>query len=132
MAQAAGVPQPAVSTWLYSEGISGAGVAEDAYEKIDGSPWRFGIGALCKDPHERVKWNIRGSGFRLWLPRGPAFGRVAVKLDGAILGEIDLCGPAAASAPVLERKGIADGFHAVVVTGVSGTTMPVDCLEALQ
>lgn len=127
-----GAPQTAVHTWLCSEGISGAGVAEHAYEKVDGSQWRFGTGALCKNPHERLKWAFRGSGFRLWLPRGPEFGRIAVKLDGVPLGEIDLSGPAAASAPVLERKRIADGFHALVVTGLSGTTLPVDCLEALQ
>ena len=127
-----GSPQPAVHTWLSSEAISGAGVAEGAYEKTDGSQWHFGTGALCKNPCERVKWNIRGSGFRLWLPRGPEFGRVAVKLDGVSLGEIDLAGPPAASAPVLERERIGDGFHALVVTGLSGTTLPVDCLEAVQ
>ena len=30
----------------------------------------------------RVKWNFRGRAFRLWLPRGPAFGRIEARLDG--------------------------------------------------
>ena len=55
-----GAPQPAVHTWLFSEGISGAGVAEGAYETTECSRWRFGVGALCKSPRERVKWNFRG------------------------------------------------------------------------
>ncbi len=128
----AGVPRRAVHSWLYSEAISGAGVAESAYDKVAGPSWRFGVGAACRNPKERVKWNFRGSGFRLWLPKGPDYGRCAVKLDGVALGEIDLSGPASASAVVLERTRIADGFHALVVTGLDGRALPVDCLEALQ
>jgi len=127
-----GAPQPAVHTWMFSEAISGAGVSEGAYETTGGPQWRFGTGALCKSPRERVKWNFRGSGFRLWLPRGPEFGRVGVKLDGVPLGEIDLAGPAAASVVVIERERIDDGFHALVLTGLSGAMLPVDSLEALQ
>lgn len=127
-----GVPRPASHAWLYTEAISGAGVAEGAYVVASGARWRWGVGAVCKSGTERVKWNFRGRGFRLWLPRGPRFGRAAVRLDGAPLGEIDLAGPEAASSVALERLRLSDGFHALVVTGLSGEELPVDCLEALQ
>jgi len=127
-----GVPLRATQTWLASEAIAGAGVAEGAYERVQGPEWRFGAGAVCASPRERVKWNFRGSGFRLWLPRGPEYGRVAVKLDGTPLGELDLSGPPTPSAVVLERLRLPDGFHALTVTGLSGAKLPVDCLDALQ
>lgn len=127
-----GAPLPAVQPWLYSEAISGAGVAEGAYERVQGASWRWGVGAVCANPRERVKWNFRGAGFRLWLPRGPEYGRIAVKLNGAPLGEFDLSGPAAPSSVVVEANRLPDGFHALTVTGLSGARLPVDCLEALQ
>jgi len=79
-----------------------------------------------------VKWNFRGRGLRLWSPRGPAYGRVEAVLDGRPEGTIDLAAPAEeASRPVLVREGLPDGFHALVLRGVTGL-LPIDSLDAMQ
>lgn len=127
-----GRPGAAEHVWLWSEAISGAGVAEGSYKVVAGREWRFGRGALCETPGERVKWNFRGRGFRLWLPRGPRYGRVEVLLNGRALTALDLHAPTdQASAVVLERRDLPDGYHALVLRG-DARPLPVDTLDALQ
>lgn len=126
----AGTPQPAVWTWLASEAIAGAGVADGQYHPVDSADFRFGTGIVCDRPEERLKWNFRGRGFRLWLPKGPTYGRCSLRLNGTPLGELDLHSPTAvASTVVLERSDLPDGFHALVIQGL-GAPLPVDCLDA--
>jgi len=126
-----GTPLPATWTWLASEAIAGAGVSDGQYRALESADFRFGAGVVCDRPEERVKWNFRGRGFRLWLPKGPSYGRCSLRLDGVPLGELDLRSPAAVpSAVVLERADLPDGYHALVLQGL-GAPLPVDCLDAM-
>jgi hypothetical protein len=128
----AGECRPAVWTFLCGEAIAGAGVSESDYRRVRSAQFRFGRGALCPQPGERVKWNFRGRGFRLWLPRGPQYGRCVVWLNGAPIAALDLNAQTdEPSKPLLAREDLPDGFHALVVRSESGT-LPVDCLDALQ
>jgi len=127
-----GIPHPATQTWLGSEAVSGAGVAEGSYDRPAGPGWRFGTGIVCRTPHERAKWNFRGRAFRLWSPRGPPYARVQALLDGKPIGTIDLHADAeTASAVVLERARLADGFHALVLKA-DDRPLPLDSLDAEQ
>ena len=128
----AGEPLPAAHTWLWSEALSGAGANEADWSPARSPRYRFGAGAVSRKPGERVKWNFRGRGFRLWLPRGPGYGRAAAILDGAPVGDIDLgAATEEASRIVLSRDDLEDGFHALALRGTAGL-LPVDCLDALQ
>lgn len=125
-------PQSGIWTHLWTEGIAGAGVAEGDYEETESRSGRYGRLARCVRPGERVKWNFRGTGFRLWLPKGPDWGRISVVLDGMLLDEIDLHSREnSASRVVLERAVLPDARHTLVVRSLAGP-MPVDCLDALQ
>ena len=75
---------------------------------------------------------LQGRGFRLWLPKGPDYGRCTAELDGLPLGDLDLQAAAEQpSAVLLSREDLPDGFHALVVRS-GDQPMPVDCLDALQ
>ncbi len=127
-----GVPLPAVHTWLAREAFSGAGADEARWRVVASPAFRFGTGFISRAPGERLKWNFRGKGFRLWLPRGPEYGSMEARIDGVPAGKVDahasVEGP---SSVVLAREDLEDGFHALVLRG-SGGLMPVDCLEAIQ
>lgn len=127
-----GTPLPAVWTWLASEAVAGAGVAEGQYRTQESGLFRFGSGILCDRPGERLKWDFRGRGFRLWLPMGPEYGRCSVRLNGVPIAVLDLHREEPmASAPVLERDGLPDGCHALVVQSLEAP-LPADCLDVLQ
>jgi len=127
-----GVPGRAVWTWLASEALLGAGVNEGACRKTDSPLFRFHTGVVCTRHGERIKWNFRGRGFRLWLPKGPDYGRCTTELNGLPLGDLDLrAAEEQSSAVLLSREDLPDGFHALVVRN-GGQPMPVDCLDALQ
>ncbi|MFY7952662.1 MAG: hypothetical protein ACOVT5_09150, partial [Armatimonadaceae bacterium] len=125
-------PAPGVWTHLWTEAIAGAGVAEGDYDDRESPLGRWGRIAHCQRAGERVKWNFRGNGFRLWLPKGPSWGRIGVALDGKMLAEIDLQSrEASTSSVVLERSDLRDARHTLVVRSLAGP-MPVDSLDALQ
>ncbi len=127
-----GKPQPATHLWLASEAISGAGVAEGSYSHSVGAEWHAGSGCICTSPFERVKWNFRGNGFRLWMPVGPDYGVVTVLVDGVPAGEINLhATKAGASKVVLERTDLVGMYHAVTLKS-DKHALPLDCLEAIQ
>lgn len=117
---------------LYTEALAGAGQHLEHWEESSSPVFRFGTGAVSRAAPARVKWNFRGTGFRLWLPRGPRFGAVKIKLDGALVDEIDLFSKEEEfSAPVSCCVDLPDGPHAVVVTSDS-TVLPVDTLDVLS
>ena len=124
-----GIPRPATWTWLASEAIAGAGVSDGDFRTLATTDFRFGTGLVCSRPDARAKWNFRGRGFRLWLPKGPEYGRCAVRLNGLALGELDLHDAAPVpAAMLLERHDLPDGYHALVIQSL-GAPLPVDCLE---
>jgi hypothetical protein len=123
--------EPAVFSWLCTEGMS-AGVYHNDWTVARSTDYRFGIAAVRTAPGGRVKWNFRGRGFRLWLPKGPEYGRCEILLDGRKLAEVDLRAdrPEPSSA-VYDCEDAGDGYHAVVVKSIAGH-FAADSLDVLN
>ncbi|MBN2023358.1 MAG: hypothetical protein JW809_11270 [Pirellulales bacterium] len=124
--------EPAVLPWLYIEALTGAGVRMADWDMVDSPLYRFGVGAVRKTPGGRVKWNFRGRGFRLWSPKGPAFGPCELLLDGRKLADLDLYAEQEQPSQIvfaLEDAG--DGYHAVVLRSTA-SRLPVDSLDVLN
>ena len=112
---------PAHLSYLYTEGLLGAGEAQDAWEEQHGPEFRFGVGAVHRGPGGRAKWNFYGSGVRLWSPTGPDLGKVRVSVDGGRATIVDLRrNTAAGPSSVFERLTLKPGPHCLIVTGVEG------------
>jgi hypothetical protein len=125
----AGTERPAAISYLFSQAILGAGARQQDWQEGACPQGRYGVAALAKQAGERVKWNVVGRQFTLWSPRGPEFGRAQIKVDGRVVGEVDLrAGQPTSSAPVWKSKQLKDGPHAVVLTGLAGKLV-VDSLE---
>lgn len=125
-----GRAEPAVFSLLCVDGIS-AGVQSSDWKIVTSPHYRFGIGAVREAAGGRVKWNFRGRGFRLWLPKGPDYGVCEILLDGRKLGEVDL----KASEPQLSQAVFTcsdggDGYHAVVVRSTG--RFAADSLDVLN
>ena len=76
-----------------------------------------------------AKWNFEGTGFVLWAPRGPGFGRAEALLDGLSLGVVDFKADAPQpSAPVLAKTDLPGMRHALKLRPVEGA-IPADVLE---
>jgi hypothetical protein len=128
----AGVPEPAVFPFLYTEALTGAGVKMDDWNVEHSPAYRFGVGAVRKSSGGRVKWNFHGRGFRLWLPRGPRLGRCAVMLNGETLAELDLHADQDQPSRVLfSRDALANAYHALVLQSISGR-LAVDSLDVVN
>ena len=130
--------------WLWltaSDGITGGGdAALGGWKAKRGPTFRTGQGFTSAGGNRTMaKWSFIGAAARLYLPRGPEFGSIAVSVDGGKTSEIDLHAAApAASSAVFEwhaaqgdtgRAGLAHG-HALVVRWISGG-MAADGVEFL-
>lgn len=125
-----GKAEPATITLLCVDGIS-AGVESSDWKIVSGPNYRFGVGAVREAAGGRVKWNFRGRGFRLWLPKGPDYGVCEIFLDGRKLGEVDLkADEPQPSAAVFTCEDGGDGYHAVVVR--SAGRFSADSLDVLN
>jgi len=124
--------EPAVLAYLATEALTGAGVSNEDWDTAPSADYRFGVGAVRKTPGGRVKWNVRGRGFRLWSPKAPDFGRCEVVIDGRRTAELDLHSdrPQPAQA-VFSCPDAGDGYHAVVLRSRAGRLV-VDSLDVLQ
>jgi hypothetical protein len=126
----AGRALPASFPFLYTEALLGAGQNLADWDEVESPLFRFGKGAAHKGRGGRVKWNFRGTGFVLWAPGGPDYGKMEVLLDGKRLHVVNLnARRPKTSEPVLRVSGLPDTFHAVVVKGRSGRLV-VDSLDA--
>jgi hypothetical protein len=126
-----GVSQPAQFNYLYTEALLGAGESLDDWEVQQGPLYRYGIGAIHKGPGGITKWNFIGSGFKLWSPKGPSWGRVQVLLDGKEIGEVELKSDVNESSTVLlEKTRLKKGPHSLVLKAINGL-MVVDSLEVI-
>jgi hypothetical protein len=127
-----GSPEPAVLAFLATEALTGAGVSLDDWDTVPSAAYRFGVGAVRKTPGGRVKWNVRGRGFRLWSPKAPDFGRCEVVIDGRRMAELDLHSdrPQPAQA-VFSCADAGDGYHALVLRSTAGRLV-ADSLDVLQ
>ncbi|OGD19636.1 MAG: hypothetical protein A2W03_02350 [Candidatus Aminicenantes bacterium RBG_16_63_16] len=114
---------------LATDAILGAGSGQDGWEEEKSAHFKFGQGYACATAGIAAKWNYRGRGFRLWSPRGPAFGRARILVDGREQGEIILtCPRDGPSRPVFEVADLPLGFHAVTLTQTAGR-LACDALE---
>jgi hypothetical protein len=116
--------------FLSTDAILGAGSGRDGWTEEKNALFKFGPGFTASTPGIAAKWNYYGRGFRLWSPRGPALGRARVIVDGTDCGEISLTAfQDSASCPIFEDTSLPLGYHAVVLTQVTGR-LACDCLEA--
>ncbi len=125
----AGQPLENKLCYLYTEGLLGAGEKPADWQERRESTFRYGVGAVSRRSQGRIKWNVVGTRVTLWSPRGPAFGKIEIRLDGQQQAVLDLhnTGPIA-SRPVWTSGRLPEVGHAVVLHSVSGV-FPVDCLE---
>lgn len=125
----AGESQPGALSFLYTEGLLGAGQSQKNWIEQKDSKFRFGIGAVREDSAGRAKWNFVGSGFTLWSPKGPDYGIAEIVVDGAAVATVDLyTAQPLSSQPVFSKSGLADTFHAVTLQPRKGRLV-VDSLE---
>ena len=112
---------PGMLSYLHTEAWLGAGENPAKWVEEKDARFRFGIGAVRRDGEGRAKWNFQGTGFTLWSPRGPDYGMVEVRVDGAVVATVDLhAAEVQPSQPVLSKTGLTDNFHAVVLQPKSG------------
>jgi len=125
----AGRPLENRLTYLYTEGLLGAGEKPADWQERHEPAFRYGIGAVSRHSHGRIKWNVVGTRMTLWSPRGPAFGKIEIRLDGRQQAILDLHSDSpVASRPIWTSGDLPEVGHAVAVQGVFGV-FPVDCLE---
>ena len=124
-----GKDAPGRFTWLASEAIVGAG-AFQMWEVVKDPNFRFGEGAVSLKPGARGKWNIHGTGFALWMPRGPRYGQGEVLIDGRKVAAIDAhAGQPQRSAVVWRQGGLKPGRHTITLRATRGV-VPLDVLES--
>jgi len=118
-------------TYLYTEALVGAAQNMNDWEEQSNPVFRYGTGAVSKASGVQVKWNIEGTGFALWAPRGPEYGSAELYVDGVMSGVLQLHAPAReASALRYSRAGLEGTRHAIVVRARTGR-FPVDAIDAL-
>ena len=124
-----GKSEPGRLAYLHTEAWLGAGEDPAGWIEQRDDGFRFGIGAVRCGDGGRAKWNFIGTGFELWSPKGPDYGTVEIRLDGAVVGTVDLnSADPQRSVPVCSRKGLRDTFHAVVLEPKTGRLV-VDSLD---
>ena len=125
----AGKLKPSTLSFLYTEAWLGAGEDPANWVEQRDAAFRFGVGAVRRDDGGRAKWNFMGSGFTLWSPKGPDYGKVEVRLDGVAVVTVDLhSAQGQPSQPVFSKTGLTDTFHAIVLQPQSGRLV-VDSLD---
>jgi len=123
----AGTRQRGTFSSLYTEGLVSAGeqVGKEGWtdwQEMVSPRFRYGVGAVARIPESgRAKWNFAGTGFAVWAPRGPIYGKVEMVVDGKVVGTLDLYDPSDRdSGPVFQMDNLPPGFHAVVLHGSTG------------
>lgn len=111
---------------LPSEGLAGSAQSPERWERELSPAYTFGYGyrsvqrkGFAEETDHMLKWNFKGDAFRLSMPAAQEPCRAAVYLDGVRLEDLVLApsemeedqGPRI----VLEREGLEDGRHALVL-----------------
>jgi hypothetical protein len=124
-----GEPKPARLTFGHLEALLGAADAPADWEARHDRAFRFGIGAVSRKTGAWAKWNFLGSDAQLWLPRGPEFGQVELRLDRQQVWILDLHAEVPAPSSVLwQSPNLSEDFHALVLISKSGR-LPLDSLD---
>lgn len=113
----------------YYEALLNAGNQDSDWNFIKSSLFRNGSGAVSKENHGFAKWNFYGTGFELYLPKGPTFGTVDVFVDGKNSGNIVLRNDKPSnSSIVFKSKSLCAGAHSVFIETRNGQ-LPLDCIK---
>ncbi|HEY5913110.1 MAG TPA: hypothetical protein VJA21_21175 [Verrucomicrobiae bacterium] len=120
---------PASVVLLHTEALLGAGASPGEWTQNTGADFRFGTGSVSKIAGTRAKWNVIGTDFKLWSPRGPGYGKIELRVDGTPAATIDLHSEQPqGSGVVWSTARLPHTFHAIVLVVKSGHA-PLDCLE---
>ena len=123
-----GHPAPVTVYWSAIEALLNAGQnVRDHWSVAKTDQARSGLLATARQDKACVKWSFEGSGFDLWLPRGPALGIVAVQVDGLLVQSINLKSPVDQQSAVVMGMDLPAGRHAVMLMGEEGH-LAADCL----
>ncbi len=115
----------------YYEALLNSGNQDKDWEFINDPMFRSGKGAVSKLKSACAKWNFEGTGFKLWLPKGPKFGTVLISIDGLLAKRVNLkTSSFSKSTVVFQSKSLTPGAHAIHIESQDGN-LPVDCLEVL-
>ena len=126
-----GALDPIGEILLYTEALLGAAQNMANWEDRNDRQFRYGIGAVSKNPGVEAKWNFQGSGFKLWAPKGPEFGTASLYLDGESIGQADFHAPKTQPSAILfSKQGLEPGFHALTIRP-EAARIPVDALDTL-
>jgi hypothetical protein len=122
--------RPAHRSYLFTEGW--LDIAEDParWQEVTSPDFRYGVGAISRGAAAAAKWSVVGRRFTLYSPKGPDYGTIRVSLDGQSSAVVDLHAPhATRSAPVWSGTAESGDYHAIVVTPLTTSRMPLDCLD---
>ena len=124
-----GKPSHGHFMWLATEAILGGGAAYKFWDLVKDPDFRYGEGAISIKPEARGKWNVHGSSFALWSPRGPRYGQGELFVDGRKVADIDVhADQNQRSSVVWKQKGLTSGPHSITFRAKSGV-VPLDVLE---
>ena len=118
-------------TYGFYEALLSAGNQDSAWTFTHDSTFLNGRGAISRKDSAIGKWIFDGKGFEWYAPKGPAYGKVNIYLDGHLLQTIDLeSSTAEKSAPRYISGKLSFGKHNVLIQSVS-KKMPLDCIRVL-
>ncbi len=131
-----GEPIAAELSYLYTEGLLGAGQNMAFWQEVADPAFRFGTGAISKKPDPgamppvtTAKWNVECSAFQLWAPRHPEYGQADLYLDRTLLDTIDFSAPSPETSAIrYTSTSMFPGYHFITLIARNGI-LPLDCLE---
>lgn len=113
----------------YYEALLNSGNQDADWIFLTDPVFRNGSGAISKASHGFAKWNFIGTGFEMYLPRGPSFGNLDIYIDGKIAGNILLKNDQLTnSSVVFKSKHLHKGAHSVYIETENGH-LPLDCIK---
>jgi hypothetical protein len=113
----------------YYEALLNSGNQDSEWEFKKDSLFKYGKRAISKQDNAFAKWNFEGTGFEIFLPKGPLFGSVAIYIDGQPAGIVNLKNDKfLKSGMVFKSKSLKKGSHAVYIETTDGR-LPLDCIK---
>lgn len=126
----AGAVRPVHRSYLFTEGW--LDMAEDParWTQVESPDFRFGHGAVSREPRAAAKWNVVGRRFTLYSPKGPQYGVIRVAIDGSPGAQVNLhAAKAERSSPVWSGVASSGDYHAITMTPSTPHPMPLDSLD---
>jgi hypothetical protein len=116
-------------TYGFYEALLNAGNQDNAWDFKKDTMFLYGTGAVSKNDSSFAKWNFNGIGFKLFSPKGPAYGKINIYLDGKLLRNLTLKNPCEIKSEVIfEATDLNMGSHAVYIESLDGL-LPLDCIK---